>query len=143
MGNWRRVHIVGICEPTEVPALVSFLFAPDDDWDTEFGPLSIPESPSLLGLGVWPASRIDRIGNLYERGFTPDDVADHLRRCVVHAPSLAVKVHCGASWEAEQAVATITVADGQVTVAEPEVTFVPEVPQAQVMGNFRWHMVAR
>lgn len=136
MGDWMTVMIEGTCDPAEVAALTEFLEVADwidDESGWDFGPLSI--SDGLCGLGSWPAPTILRIGNCYERDYTPEDVADHLRRCLAVAPSLAVKVHCGGPYESLEVVATVA-SVGDVTVGAPEREQLPPIPEEQKAVNF-------
>lgn len=131
MGNWRTVRVVGTCDPRQVRALSQRVNVGLDY--SNFGPLS--NAGGICGLGAWPAPEIDRVGNLAERDYSPDAVADHLRELADVAPSLAVRVHCGGDYEDAGCVATVTLADGVVTVGPPEVTDVGSVSAAQMREN--------
>jgi hypothetical protein len=101
-----------------------------------FGPLSFSiESPSLCGLGDWPGEQVDRYGNLAERDYSPEDVAEELRKLVHIAPSMLLKVHCGGDWESDDCVATISVGEGLVVVGKPERETINRPPTEQMMGN--------
>jgi hypothetical protein len=138
MGNWMTVMIEGTCDEAEVGPLTEFLTAPDwrsdDDagWD-RLGPLSISEG--LAGIGAWPARVMMRIGNCYERGYTPEDVAEQLRRCLEVAPSLDVKVHCGGDYESLKVRASVLCRGGEVGVGEPAREEIPPIPEDQMLGN--------
>lgn len=137
MGDWMTVMIEGTCDPAEVAALTEYLTAVDwtsDEAGWDYGPLTI--SDGLCGLGGWPAATILRIGNCYERDFTPEDVADHLRRCAAVAPSLAVKAHCGGPYESLEVRATVTLEGGEATVGDPEREQLPPIPEEQMAVNF-------
>ena len=129
MGNWRTVNIVGTMSPQDAQALRAHLGYPgywkdvdnDPAWQ-RFGPLSFcKDQPSLCGVNDWPAESMDRAGNLAERDYDPDDVADTLRELLAVAPSMELKVHCGGEYESLECVATVTVTGGVVTVGPPEV----------------------
>ena len=136
MGNWRTVTIRGHIDPAEAAelrrSLTIDLRDPNADWDA-FGPLTITEG--LVGLGDWVSADIDTGGNLAERDYDVDDVADHLRKVVTIAPSAELKVHCGDEWESKTCVATITVSGGRVEVGPPEVVEVTGVPEGQAMAR--------
>ena len=107
-----------------------------------FGPLSFnPERPGLCGLGDWPAERVDRCGNLAERDYSVEDVAEELRRLVHIAPSMLLKVHCGGEYESEECVATISVGEGVVAVGGPEQPNVAGPPEGQMMGNLFQNLI--
>jgi hypothetical protein len=132
MGNWRTVRIVGTCPVDDVEPLKQAI---DDEWnDATWGPLTATRG--LAGLGSWPAEKMDCVGNLAERDYDPEEVAAHLKRLVSHAPGLALKIHCGDEYEEKNCIATITVADGQVTEGPPEVETVSEISDDQLMANF-------
>lgn len=134
MGNWRTVMIDGTCDPAEVVPLRAWLTF---DWrnsaygEGSQGPLGIGIDGSLFGLNNWIAPKMTVSGNLSERDFTVEDVAEHLREALAVAPSLRVKIHCGGDWESDDCVATITAADGTVTVGSPEREFIVGVTAQQ------------
>lgn len=121
MGNWRTVRLTGTVSADDLPALQRWVNI-GDDWD-DFHPLC-NVGFSLCGLGDWTGTEMSAVGNLAERDYEPADVADALRKAVEVAPSLTLKVHCGGDWEAKECAATVTVADGQVSVGAPEVPVV-------------------
>jgi hypothetical protein len=110
------VNITGTIAPVDMPAAKTFVGTDED----RFHPLR-NYSFSICGLGDWTAERIEACGNLSERDYTVEDVAATLRDMVAVVPSLRAKVHCGGDYESEDCVATITVADGVVSVGPPEV----------------------
>lgn len=134
MGDWMRVSLRGTIAPEDIPAAVAFL-TPNDDY-SNWGPLTY--TPGLCSLGQWVTPEICMDGNLSERNYSVDEVAVAFRGLVAAAPSLTLKVHCGGPYESEECVATLTVADGEVSVGGPEVGTVPgvsdEVFQARVFG---------
>jgi hypothetical protein len=118
MGNWRTVNIVGTIAPNDLPAARAFVNTGDDY--SRFHPLC-NYGFSLCGLGDWTAEEVLACGNLSERDYSVEDVAETLRQMVAVVPSLALKVHCGGDYESEDCVATITVAGGNVFVDPAEV----------------------
>jgi hypothetical protein len=129
MGNWRTVTITGTIGAEDAAAAQEFVELGDDPktWD-RFHCLCWP-GPTLCGLGRWiPAGggNIAAVGNLAERDYDVDDVAETLRRMLTVAPSLDVKVHCGGDWEADACTATVTARAGQVTVGPAEIPTVGE-----------------
>jgi len=121
MGNWRTVQIEGSIAAEDVPAARAFVNT-GEDWD-RFHPLC-NYGPSLCGLGDWVGETVRAVGNLSERDYSVEAVADTLRKMAVYVPSLRLKVHCGGEYESTDCVATLTVLDGEVTVGPPEVTTV-------------------
>lgn len=75
------------------------------------------------------------VGNCAEGDFSVEDVAEALRIVQQAAPSLRVKVHCGGDYEDKTCVATINVTETGVSVDPPEVSEIPEISQAQIMGR--------
>lgn len=134
MGNWRTVTIVGRIGSADAPAAVGFVeLGPDPANWKAFHCLCWP-GPSLGGLGRWVPQLggvIHAVGNLAERDYGVEDVAETLRRMVLIAPSLDVEVHCGGEYEDPTCVATVSVRDGQVTVGPPKVTRVGEGMESQ------------
>ena len=102
MGNWRTVNITGTMTAADASALrarLAYTYERGDPGMDNFGPLSFSiESPGLCGLGDWPAGQVSRCGNLAERDYSPEDVAEELRKLVHIAPSMLLKVHCGGDW---------------------------------------------
>lgn len=128
MGNWMRVEIEGTCDPAEVPALMDAC-----EMGADFHPLT--NTGGLCGLGMWPATDIHAVGNLAERDYTPSAVAKALDRLAKVAPSLRVKVHCGADYEGNGCVATVTLADGEANVGAPEREKIPPLDNAKCTAN--------
>src|SRR6185436_9864823 len=135
MGNWRTVFIEGMIDPADTRAAVNFIDigVSDDrglvrDWDSpsawdRFHPLCYA-GLSICGLGLWVHEGVPTIrvfGNLAERDYAVEDVAETLRELVAAAPSLDVVVHCGGEHEDTQVVATITTSGGVVEVLPPQV----------------------
>jgi hypothetical protein len=142
MGNWRTVNITGTMTEEDAGVLGAWLgytiaspVSGTSCFD-HFGPLSFSrEKPSLCGLNNWVAPVVFACGNLAERDYTPEDVAEELRRLLAVAPSMRLKVHCGGDHESDTCVATVTVADGQVVTGPPEVERVAAVSEDQAVGN--------
>lgn len=122
---------MGTCDLTEVDALSQALAL---DWERDWHCLM--SGSGLCGLPNWASETINAIGNLIERNYTVDDVAEALKRLAGVAPSLAVKVHCGGDWESLDCVATVTLVDNEVTVGSPEMLKIPKIPEAQMLGHF-------
>jgi hypothetical protein len=132
MGNWRTVQIIGACGAADVPALKRAIsVAPDY---SNFHPLL--GGLGLAGLPVWAAEAINAVGNLAERGYDVDDVANTLRDLAMQVPSLAVKVHCGGDYESRACIATVTLAAGAVSVGPAEIAELPDIPPGQIEANF-------
>ena len=129
MGNWRTVTITGSIGVQDVAAARRYIELGNDpaNWGG-FHCLCWP-GPSLCGLGRWipPAGgKIRAVGNLAERNYDINDVAEALRHMVTLAPSLELKVHCGGDYESDTCVATVTVHAGEVSVGPAEVPTVGE-----------------
>jgi hypothetical protein len=137
MGNWMTVRIVGTCGPADVWSLRSACRINDDY--SNFHCLSI--SNGLCSLGDWTGENIDRVGNLAERDYDANSVAEQLEKLAAVAPSLAVKVHCGGQYEAETCAATVTLANGKATVGPAEVEKVGTISKDQMQNNFLKQMM--
>jgi hypothetical protein len=139
MGNWRTVNITGAIDERHVEPLrerLTYSFDRPDGFDN-FGPLSFnPERPGLAGLNGWVQPTVSACGNLAERDFSVEDVAEELRKVLPVSPSMLLKVHCGGDWESDECVATISVGEGLVVVGKPEVEKITGPSEAQMMGNF-------
>ena len=148
MGNWRTVNVTGTMSAQDAEAVRDYLGYPDlsryrpdlgmerDPAMDHFGPLSFcRHKPSLAGLGDWPAPVMNRAGNLAERGYDPDDVAEQLRELVAFAGSMLLKVHCGGDYESLECVATVSVGEGLVMVGRPEVERIEPMGEAQATLN--------
>lgn len=151
MGDWRTVNITGFIAPHDAAAAREWIFIQeymrDDDyekWDN---------SPrinclcfygySVFGLGMWIPENggpFSRTGNLSERDYGVEDVAETLRHLASIAPSLDMKIHCGGGWESTTCVATVTLHEGVVTVGPPEVQTVGDGLLEQGMEGFRRYL---
>lgn len=140
MGNWRTVTITGTMSEADARALREVLDYRDDyawdGWSKPYACLGFSSSrPGLAGLGAWPAAEMNRTGNLAERDYTVEDVADGLRALMPVAPTMLLKVHCGGDYESTTCAATITVGKGLVVVGKPEVADIGVIPEEQMMAN--------
>ena len=141
MGNWRTVNMEGTMSAAHAAALLRLLNTGPDyrwpGWSEPYACLSFSIAhPGLAGLGAWPAERVSRCGNLAERNYDAEDVANALRALLHHAPTMLLKVHCGADYESEKCIATISVGEGLVVVGPPERETVSPAPDDQMMENF-------
>jgi hypothetical protein len=144
MGNWRTVNITGTIAADEVGPLrerLSYSYDRPDGFDN-FGSLSFNrERPSLCGIGDWPATSVSAIGNLAERGYSPEDVRAELERLLEIAPSMMLTVHCGGDYETDECVATIRTGEGLAVLLPPEVEKIAEIPGAQAFGNLMANLI--
>lgn len=135
MGNWRTVRIIGTMPADQVDALQRALCidwrAIGEEWP-EFKPLCYSRIPSVFGVGAWPAAKINAFGNLSERDFSVQAIADHAGELLAIAPGLAIKIHCGGEWETRECVATITVDQNGAQVGRPEISELPEFTEADI-----------
>lgn len=152
MGNWRRAHIIGTCDESDLAKLREYLYidldtlgslldtpeqqAIDDDIGNRFGPLSITKSGSICGLDNWLAVKMDIRGNLAERDYSPQDVCNQLNECLKYAPSLHVKVHLGDDWESETCIATVKRLGDSYFVAKPAITTVDSLTESEIDIKF-------
>jgi len=132
MGNWRTVNLRGTLSAEDVEAARDHLRV-KAGW-SNFGPLSFGLG-GICGLGDWVRQSINSDGNLAERDYSVESVADQLREVVAVAPSLALKVHCGGDYEGVSCIATVTVADGEVSVGDPEVDVVNPISEDAIKGR--------
>lgn len=139
MGNWRTVNLIGTMTEQDAAKLRDYLGysheLADPGWK-RFGPLSFNRhQPSMCGINAWPARAMDVVGNLAERGYDVEDVAEHLRELVEIAGSMLLKVHCGGDYESLDCVATVSVGEGVVAVGKPDVEQLKPISDAQVELN--------
>lgn len=139
MGDWRTVNIIGSCDPSEVERLRSVLaYDFNGPTDQKFYALGHSTPGSVCGLSAWPAATIRAVGNLHERDYDPEDVAEELRELVGVAPSLRVMIHCGGPNESLECVATIVVGeDGTVGLLPPAVVSIEPISEEQMRSNMR------
>ena len=132
MGNWCTVSLRGTLAKDDVAAVREFVTAKDDYSNFHCLTGSIA---GLAGLGMWPAEEIHADGNLAERNYDAESVAEVLREIVKIAPSLSLKVHCGGDYESTECVATVTAENGEVVVGKPEVETVSGVSEDVAHGR--------
>lgn len=142
MGNWRTVNIQGTLSADDAARLREVLdrSLPRREgviWRSEYACLSFSSThPGLAGLGDWPAEQMNRFGNLAERDYSVEDVAEALKALVQVAPTMLLKVHCGGDWESGTCVATVSVGEGLVVVGKPEQETVEGAPDDQMRTHF-------
>lgn len=134
MGNWTTVNITGTCEKEDVQALSDEINAhkQNDDWD-KFHCLC--NTGGLAGLGDWSGETISAVGNLAERDYSADSVAEKLSEIVKSVPSLDVVVNVGGDYESLDCIASVVCKDGKVTIEEPRVERLHEISETQVHAN--------
>lgn len=139
MGNWRTVNITGTMSEHDAGMLREYLGYThdlDDPAFSRFGPLSFNrQQPGIFGLNDWVSPSVSACGNLAERDYSVEDVAEELRKLVAIAGTLLLKVHCGGDYESDECIATISVGEGLVVVGKPEVERVEPVSDGQAQAN--------
>ena len=128
MGNWRTVQIVGRCNNDDAWKLKKAI-------NPSKGFHCLMNGGGICGLGDWVQEKIYAIGNLAERDYTVDDVADQLRKLAKIAPFLDIRVHCGGENENKRCVSTIKVVHGHVVIQKPRIKTLPEIPRGQLEMN--------
>ena len=131
MGNWTTVNMIGTCDAKDLPALRDHINI-GNDWD-KFHCLC--NTGGLCGLGSWPAENINATGNLAERDYDSEDIAEKLKEIVIEVPSLKLKVHVGGDYESSDCVATVNCVDGKVTIDAAEVKKLSVIPEGQITDN--------
>lgn len=132
MGIWNRAMIVGTCGEKDVGALSRALVY---DRRTMAGFHCLCNG-GICGLPNWAAENINAVGNLAERGYDANSVAETLEDLAKAAPSLSVKVHVGKDGEADECEATVTLSDGKAAVGPPEIATLDKISDAQMRRNF-------
>ena len=131
MGNWRRANVIGTVDDGEVGALRKALTFDPKTYEG-FGPLS---NGGIAGLPMWATPTFNVVGNLGERGYDEESIAEHLETLAEAAPSLRCVVHLGGDYETDDCVKTITIADGKTQITEPQVDVLGAIPEAQMQGH--------
>ena len=138
MGNWKRAHLIGKVDPNEVPILRAACDIRSDRYYDRHHILSYNSfKPTLCGLNGWVQEEIDIIGNIGEKDPHIEDIVAKFKDLVRVAPSLKLRMHVGGNYEAKEVTHTIIVYNGEVTVGPPEMKEIKEIPESQMMGNFR------
>ena len=131
MGNWTTVNITGTCSKEDLPAL-KYAINTGNDWD-KFHCLC--NTGGLCGLNDWAGESIDVQGNLAERDYDNEDIAEQLRKLIEVAPSLDLEVHVGGDYESTECVATINCRNRNVTIDDPEVKVLSDISEDQIREN--------
>ncbi len=130
VGNWKRVQIQGTCPADQAAALRAAL-NPGRDFEN----FHCLVNGGAMGLPNWAAEKIEAVGNLAERGYDEESVANTLEGLAEKAPGLEVVVHVGADYEKDECVASVALVGGKATVTEPKVEKIPPTPLGQVQDN--------
>lgn len=139
MGNWRTVRIVGTCDAEDLDALRDAI---------QVGPQlqrmhCLSSGSGMCGLGDWPSTDIDVTGNLFERDYDVQDVADTLEKLVQVAPSLDIVVHCGGDYESTAVENTIVVSLGRVSIEDPQVETTGSISETEMGSKFMASLFSR
>ncbi len=133
MGNWTTVNIEGSCPANEVDALRDYVNAYNNGDYSRIHCLS--NGSGLYGLGDWANEGISVTGNLFERGFGKDDVAETLKTIGELCPNADIKVHVGGDYESLECVATVHLNKGRVNILDPERKTLAPLDQSKIAGN--------
>lgn len=139
MGNWTTVNMIGKCNEEDVSALKQAITV-NDDYEN-FHCLS--NTGGLCGLNDWAEEQINAIGNLAERDYDADDIAEELKKLSEIAPSLNLVVHVGGDYESLDCIHTVKCKDGKVDILEPEVKQLMGIPKGQMEGNLLKAMMGK
>lgn len=139
MGNWTKVQIVGTCDAHEVHRLRGLIGVPYDDpgWSC------LSFNGGLAGLPNWGGVKIDAVGNLAERGYSEESIAEHARKLAFACPSLELKIHVGGDYESSDVISTVTVSKDEATVGEAEIDSLPNAPPGQAQANMMAQMTGQ
>lgn len=139
MGNWTTVHISGMCDKKDLPALKKAIDKGNDYENFH----CLCNTGGLCGIGDWVNEDISVVGNLAERDYGQDDIKDKLQDLAKIAPSLTLKVHVGGDYESLDCVATVVCAEGEVNINSPEINKLPSIPQGQIHGNLMMALMGK
>ncbi len=128
MGDWMSVYITGTCNEDELEALQKAIAYDMTDSSTYENFHCLSAGEGLSGLNDWSGNKINAMGNVSERNYTPQDVAERLAIIANTVPSLKVKVHCGGAYESKECIATVVLENGISHVGDPEMEIIPELP---------------
>lgn len=132
MGNWRRVHIKGKCDPKDIPALKEYL----DAWKRkEYGICGPLHGGGICGLSNWAGEEINKVGNLFERDYSVEDIHNELLRISGIVPSLYLVVHCGEDHEGDECIATVCLSRRHASTHKPEVEKIPNLDKKTMHDN--------
>lgn len=133
MGNWTTVNIKGTIAPEDVIAVRKHFNK--DFMDDAWGCL---HSGGICGLPNLGTEVIDAAGNLGERDYGADSVAEECNKVLAFAPSFDVTVHVGGDYESLECVATVKKIDGKYQVVPPQTkTIVPMTEEAMQANLLR------
>lgn len=135
MGNWRSVNIVGTIPEEHIEPMTEYFTLgdyKDGGWD-RFNPLSIMRS--IFGLPDWVQEEVKAIGNLSERDYSVESIAEVLKLIAKKWPGCKLKVHCGGDYEDKTCIATIALEDDKVETRYPEVKMIDELSKEDIMDN--------
>ena len=131
MGDWRRVKIEGTCHTRDLLKLRNML-DPGRNYENFH---CLVHTGGICGLPNWAGEQIDVIGNLAERDYGPEDVAEALATIAALCPTLSVLVHVGDHSESSTCVATVMAVNGDVSVGDPQIESIPEITSEQMQSN--------
>ena len=122
MGNWMTVNIKGICGIEDLDALRKAL-----EHGKDYENFHCLVGGGICGLPNWASKEINAVGNLAERDYSVQDVAEQLEKLHKIAPSLLVDVHCGGANESKICQKTVRLLpEGKVEIVG---ALQPEIPE--------------
>lgn len=135
MGNWTTVNIIGTCPADELPKLHQFVnaYKDNDNWDMFH---CLCNTGGLAGLGDWTGTTINAKGNLAERDYSYDSVAEELQKIGQMCPTADIKVHVGGDHETLTCIKTVHLQNGTVEIKEPEIHQLEDMSHEQFRANF-------
>lgn len=139
MGDWRTVHLEGSIDEADVEKLRHRLIYDyrNPDPDQTFSCLGWGTQASLCGLHEWVRpGAFEATGNLHERNYDVESVADEVRELAALAPSLRLVIDVGGAYESDDVEATVLIGeDRTVAVLPPRVEKV-SIPDGVLATNF-------
>ena len=130
MGNWTTVHIKGTCKNKDIQKLKKAL-----DPGKNYENFHCLVCGGICGLPNWARESIDVVGNLAERDYSSNDVANQLKELSKIAPSLSVDIHCGGDYESKDCVNTIRLKNGKIKILPPQEKQIPEISLENMKAN--------
>lgn len=134
MGNWTTVNIEGTCPYNELSNLKEFVnsYAYTDNFQ-KFHCLC--NTKGLSGIGDWAKENIQAVGNLAERDYGAEDVAQELTKIGELCPNADIKIHIGGDYESLDCVNTVHLQKGKVEINPPDKKKLSEISGDQFKKN--------
>jgi len=97
----------------------------------------------LCGLGNWVKPVVNAVGNLAERNYTVESVANVLKLIAEKWDGVELTIHVGGDYESDECIATVILKNGKVDILPPQIEKLPELDEDIIIDRLMSQLMRR